>query len=112
MPNLTGDKFKVVLAEFSTLSLAVFVVVSVLRGIHKRTHLELKFRPRFHPISSSLSVVRFDLTAQWLHTNLVILRSMVQILAEKKLQKRMFVAGGVKFKFRLLRFERRKEIES
>jgi hypothetical protein len=78
-----GDKFKVVLAKFSTLSLAVFIVVSVLRGILKRTHLELKF----HPISSRLSEVGFALTAQWLHTSLVILWSRVQIMAERKVRK-------------------------
>jgi hypothetical protein len=45
LPNLTGDKFKVVLAEFSTLSLAVFITVSVLRGVilAKVSAYKLKF---------------------------------------------------------------------
>jgi hypothetical protein len=52
--KLTGDNLKVVAAEFSTYSLAVFVMSVIAWHTHARPQLELKTRPRFCPVSLSL----------------------------------------------------------
>ncbi len=52
--KLTGENLKVVLAEFSTLSLAVFVMSAI--TLH-RQHLEVKPRPKPSPDNLSLSMV-------------------------------------------------------
>ncbi len=50
-----GDSQKVVWAEFSTLSLAVFVVNEIAWHTQARSSLELKTQPKFCPVSVSLS---------------------------------------------------------
>jgi hypothetical protein len=52
--KLKGDSLKVVCAEFSTLSLAVFVMSVIEWHLQARPHLELKTQPRFHPVCLSL----------------------------------------------------------
>jgi hypothetical protein len=52
--TLTGDNLKVVWAEFSTLSWAVFVLNEIAWPGQVRPHLELKTLPNFCPVSSSL----------------------------------------------------------
>ncbi len=54
--KLTGENLKVVWAEFSTLSLVVFIMNVISLSRHVRPHLELKTRPRFRPVSLSLSM--------------------------------------------------------
>jgi hypothetical protein len=51
----TGKNLKVVAAEFSTLSQAVFVMSVIAWRRQARPHLELKTQPWFCPVSSSLS---------------------------------------------------------
>ncbi len=52
-----GDNLKVALAEFLTLSQAVFVMnVTTWHG-QAHPYLELKTQPRFRPVSLSLSVI-------------------------------------------------------
>jgi len=47
--KLTGDDLKVVCAEFSTLSQAVFVMSVIKLHRQARPRLELRTRPRFCP---------------------------------------------------------------
>ena len=51
-----GDNLKVVCAEFSTLSLAVFIMSVIVWSRQARPHLELKPRHGFCPISLNLFV--------------------------------------------------------
>jgi hypothetical protein len=51
-----GENLKVVWAEFSTLSWAVLQNVHNTSPIQTRPSLDLKTRPRFHPVSLSLSM--------------------------------------------------------
>ncbi len=51
-----GESLKVVWAEFSTLSEAVFVMSVFARYAKARPHLELKTQPRFHPVNAHLSL--------------------------------------------------------
>ncbi len=53
--KLTRDNLKVVWAKFSTLSLAVIVMIVIPRHIQAIPHLELKAWPRFRPVHLSLS---------------------------------------------------------
>jgi hypothetical protein len=53
--KLTGENLKVVWAKFSTLSWAVFIMSAIARYGSTRNHLKLKTRPRFCPVSISLS---------------------------------------------------------
>ncbi len=54
---LMRENLKVVWAEFSTLSLAVWLVLHGKCLPYLRHILEWKTRPRLHPVSSSLSMV-------------------------------------------------------
>ncbi len=56
MQKLTGEKLKAVWTEFSTLSLAVFVMRAAAWYTQGQTHLELKTLLRFSPVSLSLSM--------------------------------------------------------
>ncbi len=51
-----GENFKVVCAKFSTLSQVVFVMSVIARHTQARACLDLKTRPRFCPVSLSLSI--------------------------------------------------------
>ncbi len=53
----TGENLKVVWAECSTLSLAVLVMSVTARYRQTRSHLKFKTRPRYCPVSLSLSMV-------------------------------------------------------
>ncbi len=53
---LTGEKLKVVWAEFSTLSLAVLIMRATAWHRQTHPHAKLKTRPRFCPVSLSLSM--------------------------------------------------------
>ncbi len=52
--KLKEEYIKVVWAEFSTLSLAVFVLTEIVWHRQARARLELKTRPRSHPIGLSI----------------------------------------------------------
>ncbi len=54
--TLKGETLKVVWSEFSTLSLAVFIMSVIAWHTHTCSHLQLKTRLRFCPVSSSLSM--------------------------------------------------------
>ncbi len=54
--KLSGENLKVVWAKFSTLSYAVLQNVYNSWPIQTRLSLDLKTRPRFCPVSSSLSI--------------------------------------------------------
>jgi hypothetical protein len=54
--KLMGENLKFVWDEFSTLSLAVLVMSVIARHSQARPCLELKTRPRFCPVSLSLSM--------------------------------------------------------
>ncbi len=54
--KLKGENLKVVLAKFSTLSLAVFIM-SVILYRQTRPHLDLKTGSRFSHVSLSLPMV-------------------------------------------------------
>ncbi len=49
-----GEILNDVYAGFSTLSKAVFIVMSILQTIHVRLYVELKTMPRFCPVSFNL----------------------------------------------------------
>jgi hypothetical protein len=55
MRKLTRNNLKV---EFSTLSLAVFVIIQELHGTHSRPNLKLKTLPRFCPDASILNTTQ------------------------------------------------------
>ncbi len=54
MEQLTGDDPKVVLLKFSTIGWAVFVIRVIAWHRQAWTHLELKTRPAFCPVISSI----------------------------------------------------------
>jgi hypothetical protein len=54
--KLLGENKNVVWAEFSTLGQAVFVISAVAMYIQTHPYTTLKTRPRFCPVSLSLSV--------------------------------------------------------
>ncbi len=54
-----GENLRVVWAEFSTLGLAVLQMYTI-HGIQTRLSLDLKTRPRFHPVSLRLSMTVFN----------------------------------------------------
>ncbi len=56
-PKLKGNNLKVVCAEFSTLSWAVFVMSVIAWHTHASPHLELKTLSRFCPVTLSLSML-------------------------------------------------------
>ncbi len=56
--TLTGDNLKLVLVKFSTLSLAVLEMIVTAWHEQAGPHLELKTRPRFYPLSFSVSMVK------------------------------------------------------
>jgi hypothetical protein len=64
MRKLTGENLKVVLAEFSNLSLAVFVMSVITKYRWTRPHLKLKTQPRFCPVSLSSSMSQSFLYSQ------------------------------------------------
>ena len=51
-----GDNLKAVVVKFSTLSLAVFVVIVIIFYRQVHPHLELETKPRFCPVGLSLTM--------------------------------------------------------
>ncbi len=93
-----GENLKIVWAEFSTLSQAVFVTSAIASHVRACPHLQLKTVPMFQPVSLSLfGVFTGEQIIQYTHRETKVVLSKVRHLAHVNNIKVLFTYLGCSF---------------